>query len=27
MRVRSQGPGPRAGAVDLNNAPPQRQLS
>ena len=27
MRVRSQGPGPRAGAVDLNKAPPQRQLS
>jgi len=27
MRVRSQGPDSRAGAVDLNNAPPQRQLS
>ena len=23
MRVRSQGPGPRAGAVDLNNTPPR----
>jgi len=22
MRVRSQGPGPRAGTADLNNAPP-----